>query len=163
MIKINPLVLGLCFFFIFDSSPIRNNEVLKEMQKNVDYQKGEFLFLNFINLGDCSKCLNLYYLIYNCIDERFDKKDLNFMSKYLVVVKCNREIELKRFRKLYSWDGFCFFNPGDVQKKLNLPQNTALAIFYNDSCLVHYTNEESILCDSLFRFIYDFLKKVNNY
>ena len=156
-ILIRLLFYSIILFLMSSISFSDDNEVLIKIKEKVDYKNDEFLFLNFMNLGDCSKCLNLSYSAYNCVSKKLKEKNLPFLPKFLVVVRCNREVEINRFRKIYNWDGLCFFDPGDVKEKLKLPPDTWLAIFKNDTCLANFSLEEKVTCDTLYKVLKRFL------
>jgi len=149
--------LNLIIFSFGSISLVNDNEVLNRIKEKISYQNDEFIFLNFMNIGDCSKCLNLTFSAYDCVSKRFKELDLPFSPKFIVVVGCNREMEINRFKKIYNWDGLCFFNPGNVKEKLNLPPDTWLAVFKNDTCLINFSLEAKITCDTLFNVLKNYI------
>ncbi|MEM5872027.1 MAG: hypothetical protein QW051_04095 [Candidatus Aenigmatarchaeota archaeon] len=138
---------------ILPLSLISKNNVFQKIQNTVEYKGNDLIFAIFLNLGDCQKCIQIPLSLYECSLRNIDKTNDSLKFKKLAIVKSNREVELKRFRKIYNWDGYCFFNDGSVQKELGLPNNVWFSIFYLDTCLYYNTYESSyeqtLNCDSL--------------
>lgn len=156
----NKFLKYFMLFYLFHIFPVNmysKNDVLQKIQNTIEYKPHELIFAIFLNLGDCFKYLQVPLSTFECALQKLDPSNSSLRFKKLVIVNCHRKIEMKRFRKLYNWDGFCLFNDGSVQKELGLPSNVWFSIFYKDTCLYYNTYEnsceQSLNCDSLSNYL----------
>lgn len=151
MKHIGKLLVLIFFLNVSISSLPLKNPVLTKIQEIVEYKPNELIIAIFVNLGDCIRCLQLPISSFGCAFKKMD--NITDSIKLIAIVNCKREIEIKRFRKLYHWEGYCFFNENNtVQSEIGLPHNTWIAIFDKDSCIYYTTYEayeQQLNCDSL--------------
>lgn len=157
---IRKLPLSILFCFLVVNYLHSHNEVISKIQTTVEYKDQELIFAIFVNIGDCIKCIQVPINILDCALKKVSQKNDTILVKKLAIVNCNRDVELKRFRKIYNWEGYCFINTNDtVQKSLGLPLNTLVAIIDKDSCVYYFTYdtyEKDLNCQNLIKLLEKF-------
>lgn len=152
--------LNILLLFILNLLQINDSYQIQlhTIKKAIDYNRDIFITL-FVKFGECDKCVKMPMIAYNCAINKLKDQKINLNPKIIAIVRCSRELELKRFTKLYSWNSHIMIDKGDVLNNLNLPENTRLAIFNKDSCIKFWYSESQFDCDSLFIIL---LKLTNN-
>jgi hypothetical protein len=123
MKMIKTIVILLGFFLLGMSSPDKLNDIIK----NSDYT-----FILKIGLGDCPKCINLSYDIFEKFEIEFGiSKKISFIA----LIICDREKELKLFKKNYSIIDYVF-KYNEMEYKLDSACSDCILFIYNKKNLL---------------------------
>jgi hypothetical protein len=140
--KINIIILFLFFMSCLIEGSV-NNSTFNLIKERVELNKEEKIIIIFIGLSSCIKCGLLPLSSIEYASESLPDKCLNY--KIIALVKCNREIELLRFKKLFQWEHYMMLNDGYMRVNLGLSKKTVMAIFdFEGNCLLNFDNLNKI-------------------
>jgi hypothetical protein len=99
-------------------------EFFNELKKETNLEWDEKLIIIYQNLGNCNKCyLEPMEIIYNvtsiCPDIKY---------KILALVRCDRKIELKVYKRDHDWKYYMFRDDGRARKKLLADNETIITL-----------------------------------
>lgn len=117
----------ILFLMLFVTIPVFaiNQNYFNKLKKVVNLQEDEQLIVMYQDIGSCVKC----YLRPMQIIENLQKKGVVKKFKLLALVKCDRDIELKIYKRQHSWKYFMYRDDGDGYKRLNAKKRTSISIF----------------------------------
>ncbi len=119
----NPYII-VPLLFVIVISALSRNSLFNEIAKLSGLNENEFLLVVYLNPATCVKCYIEPFDIINYIEK--NKRKAKF--KYLAMVKCDREIELKVFKRETGWKYYSYVDDGTSLKKLGGEGKTVISI-----------------------------------
>lgn len=148
--SLNLLLLLLLVTISFGESRKAKQDIINI----TDLQDKEILFALFVSIDDCQKCVNLPMRSIECSIDKIRKVNSDFKYKLIAIVKCDRPIELKRFKKLFYWDHPVLKQTDGLYKELNISEGVEIAIFDSDlDTIVNIYQSDKAKCEKISRYI----------
>ncbi len=91
-----------------------NQTLFEQLKEKCELNKGEYLFVIFQYPGTCVKC----FIEPTDLVESIAKNAPDINYKLLALVRVDREIELKVFKKENDWEHYMFVDDGNARKDL---------------------------------------------
>lgn len=91
-----------------------NQTLFEELKEKCELSKNEFLIVIFQTPGNCVKC----FIEPMDIVESITKNSTDINYKLMALVRVDREIELKVFKKENDWEHYMFVDDGNARKDL---------------------------------------------
>ena len=106
------------------------NNYFNEIIAHTDLKADELLVITHQNPATCVKC---YIEPMDIIREiELIKSRRKLKVKFLAIVRCDREIELKVFKREVGWNYYMLVDDGNSMRKLNLQAKTIISIFNSE-------------------------------
>jgi hypothetical protein len=100
-----------------------NQTLFEQLKEKCELRDGEYLIVIFQAPGTCVKC----FIEPMDLVESIRKNAPNINYKLLALVRVDREIELKVFKKENDWEHYMFVDDGNARKELGA-KGTAMMI-----------------------------------
>lgn len=101
-----------------------DNSLFDKLKSRTELNQDELLFVTYLNPMTCAKC----YIGVEELIAFIEKNKGSKKVKYLALVKVDREIELKAFKRDSGWEYYLFADDGDFYKKLDAKESTVLSV-----------------------------------
>ncbi|MFP4543397.1 MAG: hypothetical protein ACLFQU_04105 [Candidatus Kapaibacterium sp.] len=122
-----------------------NRTLLDEIIETANLEHDEKLVIVFINPGECVNCYLKTYMAIECLLEKSKK------IKFMGAVKCDRDIELKAFKRTNSWE-FPYMRDKKIREAFGIDRDNNLAVInYSGRYLGGFKFLEDDLCDKILK------------
>ncbi len=119
------LLYTALFFITYFSVFAFDYDYFDEIKKSVKLKENEELVIIFQNIGFCKKC----YLKPMDQVEKLRKEGSIDKFKLLALVRCERNKELKIYKRTYDWKNYLYRDDGNGREKLECSTDTYLVAF----------------------------------
>ncbi len=100
------------------------SKLFSELKDRTQLKKDEFLVVTYMQLGACVKYLVEPFEIITNVE----KLDSSKKIKFIALVICDREIELKVFTRETEWEYFTYLDDGSARERLEADPATMISI-----------------------------------
>jgi len=115
------------------------SNLFKQIKEKTGLKQNEYLVITYFQLGNCPKCLIEPSEIINHIENSKKAESVKFVA----LVRCDREIELKVFKRETDWKYFLFVDDGSSRKQLGAEPSTIVTIInYKGTNILNCNNGE---------------------
>ena len=128
------MVRILLIIVLFSAYAGVNNDYYEVIKKKSGLKEGEYLAVIYFDNITCAKC----YLEPLEIVKQVREKNKNIILKIIALVKCDRDIELKVFKKRIKWEEPLHRDDGNAKKNLGAYESALLTVVnFEGDKLVH--------------------------
>lgn len=106
------------------------NQMLDTLKSITNIQKDEFLLITYQNPSTCIKCYIEPFELINSIDNQKGSRKF----KYIALVRCDRDIELKVFARETGWKYYVYRDDGSAKEKLKASSKAIITIIPPNDC-----------------------------
>ncbi len=129
-----PLIIFVGFINLYAQS-----NLFVQLKEKTALKQNEFLVIAYFQLGNCSKCLIEPFEIINQIE----KSRKATKVKFVALVKCDREIELKIFTRESDWKYFTYVDDGTARNNLGAEPSAIVSILnYNGTNILNCKKDD---------------------
>ncbi|MFH1050359.1 MAG: hypothetical protein V1779_05435 [bacterium] len=116
-----------------------HSNLFNKLKEKSSLKKDEYLIVIYFQIGNCPKCLIEPFEIINQIEK--SKKVGNV--KFIALVRCDREIELKVFIRETDWKYYTFLDDGTARNNLGgEPSSIVTILNYKGNNILNCNNKE---------------------
>lgn len=123
----------LIIILLFLSYQLCFSDLIDELRNAAKAETSDNLIVFYFEMVECVKCYIEPYEIISHLVQQGDLK--NF--KIIGVVVCDRDIELKIFKKEQNWKYALFRNDGKARINLNSPYNSFITVINPENKMLH--------------------------
>jgi hypothetical protein len=143
----------ICWIILAWITGSANGQTFVDLKKVSDETNGEKILVMHIALGECENCIAGFKSALECVKNQLP----SLKMKVVAGVLCEREKELKIFRKNYDWEMAVIRDTGTLRKKLGVPENTRITILNSNGKVLAHISDEDFLsggqCDRLLQML----------
>jgi hypothetical protein len=121
----------IIIFFI--SIQLCYSNYLEEIKKSANADTDDFIMVFYLEMTNCSKCYIEPYSIINNIVQ--DKSLVRY--KIIGLIVCDRDIELKIFKKEQEWKYSLYKDDGNARKQLGAPYQSFITVINPNGKKIH--------------------------
>jgi len=104
---------------------LHNTSLINKIISETNLKSDELLLIIYQTNGSCIKC---FYQPTYLIEDVMKRVNFKNKIKFLSFVYCDREKELKIFRKKYNWKHYILRDDGNVFKVLKIDKKSILTV-----------------------------------
>ncbi len=133
------LVAIICCFVLAGLTLPARGQSFHDLKPMLGAAKSEKILVVHIALGECENCVQGFKQAVECVKNQLPLLKLEVVAG----VACDRDIELKIFRKNYDWKMPVIRDTGTLRKQLGVPENTRITLLNSKGkVLAHITDED---------------------
>lgn len=112
-------------FISLTAVAIGQNDAILKMLNNVPVEKNEILIITFVTPGECLKCNIMLASTFTWLEKKIPKRK----PKFVGLIDCQREIELKQCAKEYPMFDRLLMDQENMRSQIRIDKTVRIVVF----------------------------------
>jgi hypothetical protein len=106
---------------------------IEELKRSANADSKDYILVFYLEMANCIKCyIEPYSIINNIVQDKSLEK-----YKIIGIIVCDRDIELKIFKKEQEWKYSMYRDDGNARKQLGAPYDSFITVINSNNKMIH--------------------------